>query len=211
MPAVASESLILRTYPLKESDLIVSFFTRDAGKLRGYARSARKPKSQFGSSLERMSHARVYYIQRENRELLTLTNCDLIQSQFEIASNYEAGVALDYIAEISDLLLPANEVNEKFFRLLLAVVEDLRKGGSPWRAVLYASLWAVRLAGVLGEPMVAAESRELAIEMLQRPISQLSPREWAKTTARDLRRWLLHDIENHAERRVQSAAILESL
>ncbi len=211
MPAVASESLILRTYALKESDLIVSFFTRDAGKLRGYARSARKPKSQFGASLERMSHTRMYYIQRENRDLLTLTNCDLIQSQFAIASDYDAGVAMDYIAEISDLLLPANEVNEKFFRLLLSVIEDLRSGGSPWRAVLYTSLWAVRLSGFLGDPAVAPESRQLAIEMLQRPISQVEAPEWAKTTARDLRRSLLRDIEMHTERRVQSAVILESL
>lgn len=211
MPTAASESLVLRTYPLKESDLIVSFFTRDAGKLRGLARAARKPKSHFGSSLERMSHTTVFYINRANRDLLFLTSCDLIQSQFSIASNYEAGVALDFIAEISDLLLPANEVNEKFFRLLLAVVEDLRNGGSPWRAVLYSSLWAVRLSGVLDEPMVAPESRDLAIEMLQRPIGQLEHREWAKTTARDLRRWLVRDIENHTERRVQSAAILESL
>ena len=211
MPREASESLILRSYPLKESDLIVSFLTRDSGKLRGVARYARRPKSQFGSALERLSHAKVYYIQRENRELLTLTGCDLLQSQFAISSNYEAGVALDYIAEISDLLLPPNEVSEKFFRLLLAVLEDLRGGGPVWRAVLYFSLWAVRLSGILGDVAVREESREIGMEMLTTPIARVSEREWTKVTARDLRRWLLRDIEAHTERRVQSAAILEAL
>ncbi|MDX2179295.1 MAG: DNA repair protein RecO [Bryobacteraceae bacterium] len=211
MPAVSSESLILRTYPSKESDLVVSFFTRDEGKLRGYARAARKPKSRFGASLERLSYTRVYYVARENRELFNLTSADLIQSQFAISRDYEAGVALDFVAEVSDLLLPAHEVNERFFRLLLAVLADLRGGGSPWRAVLYTSVWAVRLAGLLGEPMVAPESRDLAIEILSTPIGSLASREWAKTTARDLRRWLIRDIETHAERRIQSAAILESL
>jgi DNA repair protein RecO (recombination protein O) len=203
--------LILRTYPLKESDLIVSFLTRDSGKLRGVARYARRPKSQFGSALERLSHAKVYYIQRENRELLTLTGCDLLQSQFAISSNYEAGVALDYIAEIGELLLPPNEVSEKFFRLLLAVLEDLRGGGPIWRATLYFSLWAVRLSGILGEVAVREESREIGMEMLTTPIARVSEREWTKLTARDLRRWLLRDIEAHTERRVQSAAILEAL
>lgn len=211
MPASASESLILRTYPVKESDLIVSFFARDAGKLRGYARAARRPKSKFGAALERLSHATVFYVARENRELLTLTGCDLLESQFAIASNYEASVALDYIAEIADLLLPANEVNERFFRLLLAVLEDLRAGGPVWRAVLYFSLWSVRLSGFLGDPAVGEDSRSLALEMLRTPIAQLPPREWERSTARDLRRWLLRDIENHAERRVQSAVLLESL
>ena len=41
MPARVSEAFVLQTYPLKESDLIVSFFTRDAGKLRGVAKRAR--------------------------------------------------------------------------------------------------------------------------------------------------------------------------
>ena len=53
MPARVSESFILRTYPFREADLIVSFFTRDQGKFRGVARRARKPKSTYGSGLER--------------------------------------------------------------------------------------------------------------------------------------------------------------
>jgi DNA repair protein RecO (recombination protein O) len=211
MPAQASESLILRTYPVKESDLIVSFFSRDAGKLRGYARAARRPKSRFGAGLERLSHVKVFYVARENRELLTLTGCDLLQSQFGIASNYDASVALDYVAEIADLLLPPNEVNERFFRLLLAVLDDLRAGGPVWRAVLYFSLWSVRLSGFLGDPVVAEESRALAADILRTPIAQMPERNWERSTARDLRRWLLRDIETHAERRVQSAVLLESL
>jgi hypothetical protein len=37
VPARVSEALVLRTYPLKEADLVVSFLTRDQGKLRGVA------------------------------------------------------------------------------------------------------------------------------------------------------------------------------
>ncbi len=75
MPARVSESILLRTYPLREADLIVSFLTRDQGKLRGVARAARRPKSRFGAGLERLSHVRMFYFQRENRELVTLDSC----------------------------------------------------------------------------------------------------------------------------------------
>jgi DNA repair protein RecO (recombination protein O) len=44
-----SDSFILQTYPFREADLVVSFFTRDQGKLRGVARRARRPKSSFGN------------------------------------------------------------------------------------------------------------------------------------------------------------------
>jgi DNA repair protein RecO len=77
-----SESFILQTYPFREADLVVSFFTRDQGKLRGVARRARRPKSSFGSGLERLSHATVSYYQKENRELVSLNSCELMQSQF---------------------------------------------------------------------------------------------------------------------------------
>jgi DNA repair protein RecO (recombination protein O) len=146
-----SEAFVLRTYPLKEADLVVSFLTRDQGKLRGVARRARRPKSPFGSGLERLSHVRMSYFQRENRELVNLDSCDLLVSQFRLMSDYRAGVALDYFAEVTDQLLPPGEPNDRFFRLLMTVLEHMRAAekGSVWRAATYFSLWAVRLSGWL--------------------------------------------------------------
>src|SRR6185312_15671173 len=69
VPARVSETIVLRTYPLKEADLVVSFLTRDQGKLRGVAKQARRPKGGFGAGLERLSHVRMAYFQRETREL----------------------------------------------------------------------------------------------------------------------------------------------
>jgi len=213
MPAQASESLVLRTYPLKEADLIVSFFTRDAGKLRGVARAARKPKNSFGAGLERLSQVTMLYSQRENRDLASLYRCDLIQSQMVVVADYGACVALDYVAEVSEHLLPPGEVNEVFFRLLLAVLTHLRgdPAGGVWPVVNYFSLWAVRLSGLLGELRVSAESRGLAEEMMQKPISQLEAREWSSKTGVDLRRALIYTIQDHIERRLQTVSLLEAL
>ena len=151
MPACVSEALVLRTYPLKEADLVVSFLTRDQGKLRGVAKRARRMKSAFGSGLERLSHVRMAYFQRENRELVNLDSCELIRSQFGLVSDYSASVALDYLAEVSEQLLPSAEPSEKFFRLLVAVLDSLPAPGGVWRGVTYFSLWAVRLSGWLPE------------------------------------------------------------
>ena len=151
MPARVSEAIVLRTYPFQEADLVVSFLTRDQGKLRGVAKRARRPKSPFGAGLERLSHVRVEYYQRENRELVNLNSCELIRSPFGLLSDYQKGLALDYFADVAEQVLPAAEANEKFFRLMLAVLESLATGGPVWRAVTYYSLWSVRLAGMLPE------------------------------------------------------------
>jgi DNA repair protein RecO (recombination protein O) len=153
MPARVSEAFVLQTWPFREGDLIVSFLTRDLGKLRGVARAARRPKSGFGSGLERLSQVRMSYFQKENRELVNIDSCELIRSQFALSKDFASACALDFFAEVSEQLLPAAEPGEKYFRLLIATLECLRSGepGAVWRAVTYFSLWTVRLAGLLPE------------------------------------------------------------
>ena len=211
MPARVSEAFVLRTYPLRESDLIVSFLTRDQGKLRGVARRARRLKSSFGSGLERLSHVRLSYFQRENRELVRLDSCELIRSQFDLVSDYSAGVMLDYLAEVCEQLLPDAEADDRFFRLLLAIIEYLHARGNIWTAGLYFTLWAVRLAGFLPDLKVSQESRTIAMEMLKAPVAALSHRSWDKNTAKDLRRFLVRRIEEHVERRLLTVPLLEAL
>ena len=150
-----SEAIVLRTYPFKEADLVVSFLSRDQGILRGVAKRARRLKSPFGSGLERLSQVRMAYFQRETSELVNLDSCDLQVSQFRVLADYRAAVALDYFAEVTEQLLPPAEPNERFFRLLMTVLEHMRAGvsdgpsGNVWRAVSYFSLWAARLSGFL--------------------------------------------------------------
>lgn len=211
MPARVSEALILRTYPFREADLVVSFLTRDQGKLRGVAKRVRRPKNNFGSGLERLSHVRVTYYQKETRELVTLDSCELIRSQFDLITDYTAGVVLDYLAEASEQLLPASEANERFFRLLLTVLDYLHAQGEIWAAVMYFSLWAVRLSGLLPDLKVGQESRAIAVEMLRTPIGELTHRQWTKATASDLRRFLVRQIEEHVERKLLTVPLLESL
>ncbi|MCS7025433.1 MAG: DNA repair protein RecO [Bryobacteraceae bacterium] len=214
MASRVSESIILRTYPFAEADLIVSFFTRDQGKLRGVARRARRPKSSFGAGLERLSVVQMHYYQRENRELVTLDSCDLIRSQFALQSSYETAVGLDYIAELAEELLPPHEPNDRFFRLLIAVLDFLslrRDSHSIWAAVLYTSLWAVRLSGFLPPLRVNPDSLAIAQEMFEKPIGQLSPRAWTRQTASDLRQFLHRTIEEQIEKRLLTVPLLESL
>jgi DNA repair protein RecO (recombination protein O) len=176
------------------------------------ARRARRPKSPFGSGLERLSHVKLFYFQRETRELVNLDSCELIHSQFTLATDYAAGVALDLMAEVSDQLLPPAEPGERYFRLLLAVLEFLRaqEPGSVWQGTCYFLLWAVRLAGVLPPLTVSEESMEIAEEMLYTPVARLGPRIWTRETAADLRRLMVRTIEEHVERRLVTAPLLEA-
>src|SRR6266850_1452801 len=87
-----SDSIILKTYPLGEADRIVSFFSRDHGKLRGVANGARKMKNRFGASLEPLAHSRIQFFEKENRDLVRIQSTDLLDSPMKLFEDYDRAV-----------------------------------------------------------------------------------------------------------------------
>jgi DNA repair protein RecO (recombination protein O) len=143
-----SEALILRTYPFHEADLLVTFFTRAEGKLRGVAKAAKKSKRRFGGALEPLTHVLAHWEEKEKQELVRLDSCDIISSPLTNEMSYPRVVALSYVAELIDQLLPDHEPNDDIFRLSLAVVHHL-KADAIWMPLTYFDLWIVRLIGLL--------------------------------------------------------------
>lgn len=171
MPSRESDAFVLRTYPFREADLIVSFFTRERGKLRGIARGVRRPKNKFGVALERLTRSRLYYLQKENRDLVTLQRAELAGPANLWKAKYSTSIALDLIAEASDRLLAENQPQDPYFRLLQLIVEEFRRGIAegdlgepipPWahRGLVYFLLWSARLGGWLPPLDRCSESNE---------------------------------------------------
>jgi DNA repair protein RecO (recombination protein O) len=143
-----SEALILRTYPLREADLLVTFFTRAEGKVKGVAKSAMRSKKRFGGALEPLTYVIAHWEDKEKQELARLDSCDIISSPLTAEVTYSRLVALSYVSEVIDQLLPDREPNDDIFRLTLSVVRQL-KPDSIWMPLTYFDLWLVRLIGLL--------------------------------------------------------------
>ncbi|HEY7615925.1 MAG TPA: DNA repair protein RecO, partial [Terriglobales bacterium] len=145
-----SEAIVLRTYPLREADLLVTLFTRTEGKVRGVARAAKKSKRRFGGALEPLTYVRAFYQDREQLELARLDSCEVLESPLATEVSYPRAVALGHVAEVLDELLPDREANDAVFRLALSVLAGLR-GSEVWGPVTYFDLWITRLMGYLPE------------------------------------------------------------
>jgi DNA repair protein RecO (recombination protein O) len=145
-----SEAIVLRTYPFREADLLVTFFTRAEGKVRGVARSAKKSKRRFGGALEPLTYVRAFYDVKEGQDLARLDACEVLESPMASEVSYARAVALGHIAELLDELLPDREANDAIFRLTLSVLHVLT-GPDIWMPVTYFDLWLTRLVGFLPE------------------------------------------------------------
>src|SRR3974377_18326 len=128
MPLKQSEAVVLRSYPLREADLLVSFFTRTEGKLRGVARSAKKSRKRFGGALEPLTSVRLYWEDRERQDLARIDSCEILASPLNERVDYPRAVALAHVAEVLDELLPDREANDAIFRLTTAVLAQLHPG-----------------------------------------------------------------------------------
>jgi DNA repair protein RecO (recombination protein O) len=150
MALMESEAIVLRTYPLREADLLVTLFTRAEGKVRGVARSAKKSKRRFGGALEPLTYVRAFYDVREGQDLARLDACEVLESPLANEVSYARAVALAHVAELLDELLPDREANDAVFRLTLSVLHAMT-GQDVWMPVTYFELWLTRLVGFLPE------------------------------------------------------------
>ncbi|HXH28753.1 MAG TPA: DNA repair protein RecO, partial [Candidatus Polarisedimenticolia bacterium] len=156
MPLRESEAFVLRSYAAGESDRIVVFLTRGAGKLRGVAKGARRSRRRFGSNLELLSRVRLSYFEREGAELARIESAELLESFYRLQEDPERGAVLACFAEIADAFAREQQEDEAFFRLLHAVLRSVSRGLDLDRARAYFEIWTLRLHGVL-PPLEACE------------------------------------------------------
>lgn len=149
MPLHESEAIILQSYPLGESDRLVSFLSREMGRVRGVANGARRIKNRFGSTLERLSHIRIWFFERETRELVRINQCELIESFLTAHGDYSSSVALALFSEITEAVLPDREPSDPSFRLLLLAAQAVKISGKTILPLAYFTLWTVKLGGWL--------------------------------------------------------------
>jgi DNA repair protein RecO (recombination protein O) len=175
MSVLSSEAVVLRTWPVHEADLIVSFFTRDYGRMRGMAKAALKSRKRFGGALEPMTLARAWFAERPRQELVRLDQLEIVRSPLSAPVDHTRMAVLSFYAELLDEALPERDPQDAVFRLLVSVLEQTAavqsetvqpQSSGPWMALTYFSLWMTRLMGLLpdvgrcivcGEPLRGAE------------------------------------------------------
>jgi DNA repair protein RecO (recombination protein O) len=160
MPTDQAEAIVLRTTNIGDQDKIVVFFCRDKGILRGVAKGARKFGNRFGSSLEPMSIVRVFYYEKERRDLVTVSGCDLVESFFEIQTEPDTAFLLTYFGELIEEFAPARAKEDVLYRLLLSVLRCLKEGGDRDFAAAYFEAWFLQANGLLPDLSACRKCRK---------------------------------------------------
>jgi DNA repair protein RecO (recombination protein O) len=125
MPPQKTQGIVLGSIDWHETSKIVTFYTKDFGKIRGAAKGARRKKSKF-SPLEILSHHTIVFYEREDKDLYTLGECQAEETFPNIRKDIKKVAYGAYLAELVNSV-STSEKNELLFDLFSKALHFLGK------------------------------------------------------------------------------------
>src|SRR4051794_36801054 len=139
--------VVLKTAPLRESDLLVTLYTASHGRVAAVARGARKSQRRFSGALQLLVLGRYQLGRRPRGELWGLESAEVEREWTLLSSDVFAVAHASYIAELVGALLPAEAPEPHVLDLVVALWESLAEGGPSPGALRWMELALFDLAG----------------------------------------------------------------
>ena len=130
-----------------ESDRLVDFYTRDYGKVRGIARSARRPRSRFGSALELFTLGEMVFFDTGRSELVQVDHFDIVRPFVGVREHLERLGQGAWAVEVVARLCADRDPHPALFALLVRALTALETARRPERVAVCFGLRAVDLLG----------------------------------------------------------------
>ena len=118
-----TEGIILQKQDVREYDLVVTAYTKDFGKLKLSAISARKITSKLRGGLEPLCLSELEFI--EGRSRLVVTDAQAKERYSVIRGNLERLQAALQVLDAVDRLVQGQEADEKIWELLSESLSSL--------------------------------------------------------------------------------------
>jgi DNA repair protein RecO (recombination protein O) len=125
MPLFTTNAVVIRSLDYGESDKIVTFFTKDFGKIKGIAKGARRSKKRFQNALDLFSHLRLIFFDREGMGFVRAEGCDILNSFPKIREDLKKIFYGNYLLELVNEMVGEREANREAFDLLLSFLSML--------------------------------------------------------------------------------------
>ena len=142
-----SPAIIMRVRELGETDLIVTFFTKDKGRLKGIAKGGRKSRKRFANCLDLCALSSMEYDIRKGRDLCFLQSCRLLEPFSGLRSDFSSLSLASYMIELTEILFPPGVTAPDMFELIRGSFAELASGGEPRITRLLFEAGAMALGG----------------------------------------------------------------
>jgi DNA repair protein RecO (recombination protein O) len=230
------QGVVLRTMRLGEADRIVSLLTEGHGKVRAVVKGVRKTKSRFGARLEPVTH--VALLLYEGRELDVVTQADTLDHFRTVREDLDRLGRATVILEAVDQVAQEGEPNPALYRMLVGALRVLAARNAPLLvAAFFLKLLSLEGFHPLLEECASCGSTEdlVAFDLAQGGVLCRRCRrgvavggealdlvgrilggglagaleEAASSVTEEVERLAIRSLEQHLERRLRSAGLLD--
>lgn len=144
-----TEAIVLKNTSFADADLIVTYLTQKYGLVKAFAKSPKKIKSRFGSSLEPLTHSNISFFGKEEAPLPRLIQSDIIKPFQSLREDFVSLMKIYEMLELCLVFLPEREPNEENYRLLLNTLLKIEANSNQRIYSLYYKLKFLDIAGLL--------------------------------------------------------------
>ena len=123
-------AIVLRGRAHGESDKIVTFLTRNWGKVTGIAKGAKRSQRRFVNVLEPFTHVQLRFRPIRADELAFIFGCDLLRSFRAPSRDLQRYGFASYLTELIDVMVAGRESGPELYELLLqglTILEEYTK------------------------------------------------------------------------------------
>src|SRR5689334_15387363 len=118
-----TRGVVLRTYPLTETSLIVHWLTHDFGRIATVARGALRAKSSFRGKLDLFHRCDLLFTRSRRSELHTLKEVELLDTHPALRRDYERLQKAVYAAALIEQTTETDAPVPELYTLLLSFLE----------------------------------------------------------------------------------------
>jgi DNA repair protein RecO (recombination protein O) len=142
-----SPSIIMRVRDFSESDLLITFFTKDKGLLKGIAKGAKRSHKRFVNCLDIFCLSNLEYRLNKKGGLHFISSGKLVSAFPGLRRDFSILSLASYMIELTELLFPPELADKEMFETLRDSFDLLEKGENHDLVSIIFEITAMTLGG----------------------------------------------------------------
>ncbi|MHC4569595.1 MAG: DNA repair protein RecO [Planctomycetota bacterium] len=143
-------AICIRAVDYSETSQIVTFFTRQTGKIAVIAKGSKRPKSSFDGPIEMLAHGEIVFADSNKEKLATLTEFQQQTTLLNLRNNLLALYCCYFAAELLDGLTHDYDPHAELFDSFLQFLQNAGQHETKQRMLAALILFQLGLLGEVG-------------------------------------------------------------
>src|ERR671939_823077 len=131
-----SAAVVIGSFDLGESDRVVTFYSREHGKVRGVAKASRRMRSRFGGALELFTLGELVFFDTGRSDLVRIDHFDVVEPFARVREDLERLGQASWIVECVARLTADRDPHAALYGLLTRSLRAVAGEAAPVRVAV---------------------------------------------------------------------------